>query len=90
LSRKVTFKNQSMILSSIEFDLLWFLAMHPGEVKSRDDIFNNLKGIEYDGQSRAVDIHISQVRSKLSTLTGRSQWIKTIRGHGYIFNNELG
>ena len=88
LSRTVSFENKIAILSTIEFDLCWFLAKHQGEVKSRDDIFNNIKGVEYNGQSRAVDIHISQIRSKLTKITGRGSWIKTIRGHGYIFNDE--
>lgn len=88
LSREVSFENKSAILSTIEFDLLWFLANNSGEIKSRDDIFNNIKGIEYNGQSRAVDIHVSQIRSKISKISNKNQWIKTVRGYGYIFNDE--
>ncbi len=89
LARSVKSKDKVVSLSAVEFDLLWYLAKHPSEIKSRDEIFSHLNGSEYNGQSRAVDIHISQIRSKLFQVSNYSHWIKTVRGHGYIFNDKM-
>jgi DNA-binding response OmpR family regulator len=54
-------------------------------VLSRDDIFNNIRGIEYDGLDRTVDVRISRLRKKLRDNSSQPQKIKTIWGKGYLF-----
>ncbi|VFT40713.1 two-component response regulator [Pseudomonas aeruginosa] len=49
-------------LTSAEFDLLWLLAANAGRILSREEIFNALRGIEYDGQDRSIDVRISRIR----------------------------
>lgn len=68
-------------LTSKEFQLLSLLAGEPGKNFSRDDILNHLRGIDADIYSRAVDILISRLRSKLKPV----DCIKTNWGSGYSF-----
>ncbi len=68
-----------------EFELLHFLARNTGKVLSRDDIFNNIRGIEYDGLDRTVDVRISRLRKKLHDNPSQPQRIKTVWGKGYLF-----
>ncbi|HIO93036.1 MAG TPA: response regulator [Leucothrix mucor] len=83
--RTVTLKQQELVLTTIEFDFLWFLASHAGEILSRDAIFTALSGIEYDGLDRSVDIRISRLRKLLEQDPSKPQGIKTVRGQGYLF-----
>jgi OmpR family response regulator RpaB len=66
-------------LTSTEFDLLLLLARSPGKVFSRDDILNQLRGVEAELYTRAVDILVSRLRKKLEPLDA----IKTLRNVGY-------
>lgn len=75
-------------LTTNEFDLLWLLSSHPGEVFTRDNILETLRGIDYDGIDRSVDIRISRLRKKLGDDTSHPLRIKTIRGKGYLFVKE--
>jgi len=75
-------------LTTNEFELLWLLASHAGEVLTRDTILDQLRGIGYDGLDRSVDIRISRLRKKLEDNTSRPFRIKTIRGKGYLFVKE--
>ncbi|MCK5725553.1 MAG: response regulator [Thiotrichaceae bacterium] len=83
--RTVTLHQQAITLTTIEFDLLWFLATHAGEILSRDVIFSALSGIEYDGLDRSVDIRISRLRKLLEVEPSDPKGIKTVRGKGYLF-----
>jgi two-component system OmpR family response regulator len=84
-SRTVTLAEQSIELTSHEFDLLWLLASHAGETKSREYIHQTMIGREYDGLDRTVDVRISRLRKKLSDHTDAPYRIKTIWGKGYLF-----
>jgi len=84
-SRSVTLDNTELDLSTLEYDLLWLLANNAGKVLSRTEVFEELRGIEYDGQNRFVDISISQLRAKLGDNQSKPARIKTIRSKGYLF-----
>ncbi|KVE32493.1 response regulator [Burkholderia sp. TSV86] len=75
-------------LTSAEFDLLWVLVCHAGEVVSRDDLMLQLRGVEFDGLDRTIDGRISKLRRKLNDDAGHPQRIKTIRGKGYQFSKS--
>jgi OmpR family response regulator RpaB len=68
----------------MEYELLELFAGSSGKTLSRDDILNQLKGIEVDIYSRSVDILVSRLRQKLKPL----EVIKTVRGRGYIFTGH--
>lgn len=73
--------NETLELSSSEYQLLELFVRHPGKTFSRDEILNALKGIDADIFTRSVDILVSRLRHKLKPL----EYIKTIRGSGYCF-----
>jgi two-component system OmpR family response regulator/two-component system response regulator RstA len=61
------------------------LAAHAGEVQSRSALFEHLYRRQYDGIDRVLDIRISRLRRKLGDDADRSERIKTVWGHGYLF-----
>jgi DNA-binding response OmpR family regulator len=84
-SRSVYLRDRAIRLTSAEFDLLWLLASHAGEVLNRNTIHQQLRGLDYDGVDRTIDLRISRIRKKLGDDSKDPQMIKSIRGVGYIF-----
>jgi two-component system response regulator RstA len=84
-SRTVLLHQRPIELSGPEFDLLWLLASHAGEILSRDEIFRQMRGIDYDGSNRTIDAHIAHLRSKLAADAEAAARIKTVRNKGYLF-----
>ncbi|WP_049631769.1 response regulator transcription factor [Cellvibrio sp. pealriver] len=72
-------------LTSKEFEVLWVLASHPGEIVTRDTLLKELRGYEFDGLDRSIDLRISRVRKKLNDSGEEPYRIKTIWGKGYLF-----
>jgi len=85
ISRAVKWDGHDIALSRNEFDLLVFLASHPGEIQSRERLFKSLYNRDYDGLDRMLDIRISRLRRKLDDDAENPQRIKTIWGQGYLF-----
>ncbi|KAF1066005.1 MAG: Transcriptional regulatory protein OmpR [Pseudomonas citronellolis] len=75
-------------LTSAEFDLLWLLAANAGRILSREEVFQALRGIEYDGQDRSIDVRISRIRPKIGDDPMHPRLIKTVRSKGYLFVGE--
>lgn len=84
-AKAVTLNEQTITLSSTEFDLLWSLASQAGKVMSRQQLVQQLRGIDYDGFDRTIDVRISRLRKKLHDNTEEPEKIKTIWGKGYLF-----
>ncbi len=82
--REARLGEQPIRLTGIEFDLLWMLAETPGEVISRERLYGEVLGTEWDGLDRGVDIHVSRVRQKLVALGLAAAAIKSVRGAGYL------
>lgn len=87
--RESWLNGQSIDLTSAEFDLLWLLANNAGRVLSREEIFNQLRGIEYDGQDRSIDVRVSRIRPKVGDDPINPKRIKTVRSKGYLFVKEI-
>ena len=87
-AREAWLHDEVLDLTTNDFDLLWLLASNPGEIFTRDAILESLRGIDYDGIDRSVDIRISRLRKKLRDDTSHPLRIKTIRGKGYLFVKE--
>jgi two-component system OmpR family response regulator len=79
---------QTIDLTTAEFDLLWLLANHAGNVLSRDDLLQELRGIGFDGLDRSIDARISRLRKKLNDDPENPTRIKTVRGKGYLFSKH--
>ncbi len=88
VAREACLGDELLDLTTNEFELLWLLATHAGEVLTRDTILDQLRGIGYDGLDRSVDIRVSRLRRKLGDDSQRPFRIKTIRGKGYLFAKE--
>jgi len=72
-------------LTKKEIEVLWMLASSPNKIIKRDDLLDNIWGIDYFGDPRTVDTHIKRIRAKLN-LDNQYNWdIKTIWGMGYKF-----
>lgn len=84
-SQTASINNDVIPLSSNEFDMLWFLASNAGSILDRDALVRQLRGIEYDGFDRSIDIGISRLRRKLNDNAQHPYKIKTVRGKGYLF-----
>ncbi|HEY6527144.1 MAG TPA: response regulator transcription factor [Cellvibrionaceae bacterium] len=84
-SKSVALGGTSLDISPHEFDVLWLLACRAGEVVSRTDLVSQLRGIDYDGFDRSVDIRISRLRKKLGDSADAPAKIKTVWGRGYLF-----
>jgi OmpR family response regulator RpaB len=78
-TRSVLRQGVAVDLTSTEFDLLHLLARDAGKVLTRDDILNQLRGVDAELVTRAVDIGVSRLRKKLEPL----DCIKTLRNVGY-------
>ena len=83
-AQEVWLDGNKVPLTTHEFELLLLLARNAGQVLSRDDIFHNLRGIEYDGLDRSIDGRISKLRKKLNDNADRPSRIKTVWGKGYL------
>ena len=79
--REVFIKDEVMILTKKEFDLLEYLLVRKGRVVSRDEVLLDIWGFDYDGDTRIVDVHIFKLRTKLN---GSRVHIKSSRGVGYL------
>ena len=85
--REVLLNGNSVPLQSAEFDLLELLARHQGQAVSRERCYRALRGIDYDGCDRSLDMRISSLRKRLGD-SAPQRWIKTIRGVGYLLAND--
>ncbi|MGH2412217.1 MAG: response regulator transcription factor [Microcystaceae cyanobacterium] len=83
--REVTVNNTVVMLTSLEFDLLYCLASQPGRVWSRSDLIQNVWDYNYVGDQRVVDVHIGQIRKKIEPDASEPCIIQTVRGVGYRF-----
>ena len=88
-NRSTTLNGSPIDLTTAEFDLLWFLARHAGKVVTRDQIFESVKGIEYDGIDRSIDLRVARLRKKLGDDAKQPQRIKSVRGAGYLMTTTL-
>ena len=82
-NRSLTLSGNPVALSTAEFELLYLLATKAGQVVSRDEIVQELKGYEYDGLDRSIDRRVSRVRKKLMDDASHPVLLKTVRGKGY-------
>jgi two-component system, OmpR family, alkaline phosphatase synthesis response regulator PhoP len=73
-------------LTYMEYELLKFLAQHPGKVFTRETLLSRVWGYEYYGGARTVDVHIRRLRAKLSE--EHANLIQTVRSVGYRFGQS--
>lgn len=79
----VTYYDEVLDFPPKEFELLFFLAKHPNQVFTREQLLDKIWGYEYVGDTRTVDVHVKRIREKLNKQEAWS--IKTVWGVGYKF-----
>jgi len=87
-SKTVVLDDTAIAVTASEFDLLWILVEHAGEIVYREALLRQLRGIDYDGFDRSIDIAISRLRKKLGDTSTSAHKIKTIRSKGYFFSAD--
>jgi DNA-binding response OmpR family regulator len=84
--REIRLGEQILTTKPKEFDLLLFLARHPGHVLTRDLILERVWGWGFSGGSRTVDVHVRWLREKIEKDPAHPTRILTVRGSGYRFD----
>ncbi len=80
----VTYLGNNVDMPPKELELFYFLASHPNQVFTREQLLDNIWGYEYIGDTRTVDVHIKRLREKIKD---HKEWsLSTVWGIGYKFN----
>ena len=80
----VTYLGNNIDMPPKELELFYFLASHPNQVFTREQLLDNIWGYEYIGDTRTVDVHIKRLREKIKD---HEEWsLSTVWGIGYKFN----
>ena len=85
----VTLENRKVELTPSEFDLLAILMADAGQVFSRGDLLDKLKGNAFENVERTVDVHIRNLRAKLEPDPANPKYVLTVFGVGYRFSPEI-
>ena len=85
LRRRVRAGSSQLHLTSLEQSLLYLLAANAGRVVTREQIMDNLWGVDYAAGSNVVDRHMRNLRTKLHDNWRRPRFIATVPGRGYRF-----
>lgn len=86
--RRVTERGREVALTNLEFELLAFLAQHPGIVFSRERLFTSVWGLDAVGDNATVMVHIGHIREKIEPDPAQPVYIETVRGAGYRFAEQ--
>ena len=71
-----------------ELEVLYFLASHPNQVFTREQLLSQIWGFDFFGDSRTVDVHIKRLREKLADSEKYGWSLYTVRGVGYKFSTD--
>ena len=81
-------KGKELELTHREFELLYHLATHVGQVMTREHLLETVWGYDYFGDVRTLDVTIRRLREKIEDIPGRPEYILTRRGVGYYMRNN--
>lgn len=85
---RVLINNKSVQMAPREMELFYYLALHPNQVMTRQQLLDHVWGYDFSGDPRTVDVHIKRIRDKLSA--HQADWsVTTIRGVGYRFEVKI-
>ncbi len=89
-SRTVRVSEREVRLTAREFDLLWFLASHPGQVFTRERLLDGVWGEEFAGDASTVTVHVRHLREKVEPDPARPRHLITVWGVGYRLETSHG
>lgn len=85
---RVIVGDETVELTSREFDLLVLFARHPGRVYRREQLLDQVWGYGYEGYAHTVNSHINRLRAKIERDPAKPRFIQTVWGVGYKFTDE--
>ena len=83
--RQVRREGEPLALTAREFDLLVFLARHPGRAFTREELMDHVWQYAFYTDTSTVTVHIRRLRAKLEADPDEPRWIETVWGVGYRF-----
>ncbi|KRM97003.1 two-component response regulator [Liquorilactobacillus aquaticus DSM 21051] len=83
----VSKRDEKIELTHREFELLYYLAKHIGQVMTREHLLQTVWGYDYFGDVRTVDVTVRRLREKVEDNPSRPTWLVTRRGVGYYLRN---
>ena len=83
--RQVFVEGKEVELKNKEYELLYFLATNPGIVFSKDTLFDRIWGMDANGDTATVTVHINRLREKIEKNPSEPEYIQTVWGVGYRF-----
>jgi len=86
---RVTLGDEPIHLTRNEFKLLAVMSQHPGQTFERAQLLEHLHGVAYAGCDRSIDSHIKNMRRKIEADLTKPEYILTVYGIGYRFNDEV-
>jgi len=86
--RQVLLAGESIELTAREFDLLCYFARHPGRVYTRAQLLDSVWGYGHDGYEHTVNSHINRLRAKIEINPAKPQYVMTVWGVGYKFDDS--
>ncbi len=87
-ARTVEARSCAVTLTAKEFDLLWLLATHPGQVFTRTQVLDRIWGHDFFGDASTVTVHIRRLREKIERDPSQPRFIVTVWGVGYKFETR--
>jgi DNA-binding response OmpR family regulator len=84
-TREVLKGGSPLVMTAKEFDLLWFLARHPRQVFSRDQLMDGVWGYEAAVDTGTVTVHVRRLREKIEDDPAHPERLQTVWGIGYRF-----
>lgn len=87
-NQKVYLQDEEINLSSKEYRLLQFLAQNPNKIWSASDLYLQIWGNSSVGDTRTINVHISNLRKKIEQDVSNPKYILTVRGSGFMFNGK--
>lgn len=86
--RIVKLKGEEIALTPNEFDILYTIVKHKGNVLNREQLIEQVFGINFEGSDRTIDVHIKNIRKKIEDDTRNPKYIITVTKLGYKFGGE--
>lgn len=83
--REVQINNEAVAFAKREFDIIELLSLHPGQVFSKEQIYEHIWGYDAEGDYSTVTEHVKKIRAKLAKIDASTQYISTAWGIGYRF-----
>lgn len=87
-AREVRIQGKRVAFTSHEFDILKLLMMYPRKVFTRENLFQTVWGEAYYGDDNTINVHISNIRSKIAQQDPDREYIKTVWGVGFKMSDD--